>query len=209
MNYVWSCPTEKILYPLFAECFSNNHLDIGVATGYFPMTVLKRAGSSGGMNLTLVDLNPNSLAMAKQRVSTQNPTLDINTVIADVTTPAPEALQLQKFKSISMFNLLHCVPGPCDRKTVAFGHYAKLLDKDGIFFGCTVLGYKDEKGNPQKLNRGMLCYLEMKLLNWIGWFDNWKDGKEAMTRALEHEFAEVEAWVEGSMLLWKARQPRH
>ncbi|KAK0648425.1 hypothetical protein B0T16DRAFT_408174 [Cercophora newfieldiana] len=63
MSYVWRCPTSTILLPLFREAFSTRHLDIGVASGYFPSAALqqsKLAANAGQHEITLMDLNEGS-----------------------------------------------------------------------------------------------------------------------------------------------------
>ena len=40
MNYVWGCSTKKVLLPFFSDNFSQQHMDIGVATGFFLIQIL-------------------------------------------------------------------------------------------------------------------------------------------------------------------------
>lgn len=208
MGFAWNCPTSKWLTPLFFDNFSNNHLDVGVATGYFPATAL--ASSVGKshrkqQSLTLVDLDANSLHVAKNRVMASAPDTNIACYQADATAPPPAAIQSQRFKSISMMNILHCISGPTSKKSTALRNYAPLLEDDGVFFGATILGYDCEVA--KELDRSWFCYFYMMLINWYGHFDNWEDGTEMVSDALRDTFEEVSTRTVGSILLFRARKP--
>lgn len=208
MGYAWKCSTPKSLFPLFSENFSSNHLDIGVATGYFPATALgsfvdKRQRKQ--QYLTLVDLDANSLHVATHRVMSRAPDTEVTCIQADATAPTPDVLREKRFKSISMMNILHCIPRPTSTKAAALRNYAPLLDDDGVFFGSTVLGYDCEVA--KKLDRSWFCYFYMMFINWYGHFDNWEDGTEVVHDALREVFEEVDTWIVGSILLFKARKP--
>lgn len=208
MSYAWKCSASEYLYPLFSENFSNNHLDVGVATGYFPATTLASSVDEIQRKqqcLTLVDLNGNTLHMAKNRVLSQAPDTEVTCVRADATAPPPAVLQSQRYKSISMMNLLHCLPRPTLNKSAAIKNYAPLLDDDGVFFGCTILGYNWDAA--KKLERSWFCYFYMMFLNWYGAFDNWDDDVEMVDGALREVFKDVDTWIVGSILLFKARNP--
>ncbi|KAK8108324.1 uncharacterized protein PG998_010337 [Apiospora kogelbergensis] len=61
-------------------------------------------------------------------------------VDANVTQPLHMALQdTAKFGSVSMSNLLHCVPGSTANKLRLFRAMGAVLDRDGVLTGYTVL----------------------------------------------------------------------
>ncbi|KAJ8133295.1 hypothetical protein O1611_g330 [Lasiodiplodia mahajangana] len=199
LRYMWRCRTDTVLEPFFAENLSRRHLDIGVATGYFPAKALSRPFRvEAKQSVTLVDLNPHPLNAARARILSKASNTTVETVVADVTEPPPKALQNSSFDSISMFNLFHCVPG--DEKLRAFSLYKDLLAEGGVLTGCTVLG-----GNHAT---NWLNYLYVKLYNRLGIFHNWDDGKEAFERALKDNFEEVETTLVGMVLLFRATKPR-
>lgn len=213
MNYVWRCATDEWLLPLFKENFSKNHLDVGVATGFFPATTLRYQASTkvdsnhtSPQCITLLDLNPHSLAMAKEKILSQAPETTVTCILANACELSLELFHSQKFHSISVMNLLHCLPGPTSSKMTLLRNCAKLLDDEGTLFGCTLLGYSGETGAI--LKRNWLCFAEMKVLNWLGAFDNWADVKEIIDDELYGMFKEVQTWTVGSMLLFKAKKPR-
>jgi len=130
-TFAWRCPTSTRLLPLFRENIGANHLDIGVGTGYY----LQHAGISEGTLVALCDLSPVALEAAKARLP---PHVHVGGVfLADVLQPLPTK---DRFDSASMFFLLHCLPGPVERKTVVFDHVRQNLTPNGVLTGATILG---------------------------------------------------------------------
>jgi ubiquinone/menaquinone biosynthesis C-methylase UbiE len=200
MRYIWGCPTSSILRPFFSENFSQKHLDCGVATGYFPATALKHPWRSNSKQLlTLVDINPNPLNAAKTRVLSLTTATEVQCVEADATEPPPKSLQDVKFNSISMFNLFHCMPGGTE-KLKAIRNFKEILNDDGVLSGCTVLG--------KKHSRNWFTTLYLKWYNKWGVFNNWNDNRDDIQQALEQEFEEVETWIIGMTLLFRATKPK-
>lgn len=62
-NYAWCCHTDNILLRHFQRNMSAKHLEIGVGTGYHIAHI-----KNGTNNITLLDLNPNSLSVAAKRI---------------------------------------------------------------------------------------------------------------------------------------------
>lgn len=200
MKFIWGCPTSSILVPFFSENFSRNHLDCGVATGYFPAVALDRPFRKDSKHhLTLLDLNPNPLNAARSRVLSKATATEVQCVEADVTEPTPESLKGSHFDSISMFNLFHCMPGG-KNKFAAIANFKDLLSDDGVLAGCTVLG---PKHSPS-----WLTTLYLKWYNWWGVFNNWDDTQEDIKAVLDETFAEVETYLVGVTLLFRAQKPR-
>ncbi|KAI3337231.1 methyltransferase [Xylariaceae sp. AK1471] len=199
LRYMWRCRTDTVLEPFFAENFSRHHLDIGVATGYFPSVALSRPfRAQAKHSITLVDLNPNPLIAARARILSKAPNTTVETIVADVTTPPPKELKNSAFDSISMFNLFHCIPG--NMKLRAFSLYGDILADGGVLTGCTVLGGSHATN--------WINYQYVKLYNYLGIFHNWDDKKEDFERALKENFEEVETTLVGMVLLFRATKPR-
>ncbi|KAK1635831.1 methyltransferase [Colletotrichum phormii] len=201
MSKVWGCSTEKLLLPFFSENFTRNHLDIGVATGWFPAAALARPfRATSKQRITLLDLTAPPLNAAKTRVLSVTTNTEVQCVEADVTESPPKQLLGERFDSISMFNLFHCMPGG-KAKLRAFGLYKELLSPDGVLTGCTVLGPNE--------STGWFTKFYLKWYNkWWGVFNNWDDKKEDIQEALDQEFEEVETWVVGQVMLFRAKKPR-
>lgn len=188
-TWAWRCPTAKYLLPLFKSNIGTKHLDIGVGTGYY----LQYGEIPASTALTLCDLNPTALKMAKHRSGRP----DAEELLCDITKPLPTKT---KFDSISMYFLLHCLPGPVENKTVVFDHLKHNLAPDGVVTGATVLG----KGVTD---------------NWVGRYvrrfceddgimDNRTDDAVSFIRSLQDNFDVVEAEVVGVVLVFKASKPK-
>lgn len=191
-SYIWRCSTKQILLPFFAARQSSHHLDIGVGTGYY----LAETRTSTTANITLCDLNHDSLQAAKTRLKTIG--VDAKILQHDIEKPLP--LGRERFESISLMYLLHCMPGPPERKTAIFDHLKTNLTDNGVLFGSTILG----RGAEHNLAGKTLMYL----YNRAGVFGNSQDGAAIFIESLKRNFEEVEASVVGVVLLFTARKPR-
>jgi SAM-dependent methyltransferase len=196
-TYAWKCPTESTLLPLLRSTLGRRHLDIGVGTGYFLANTLKESPCK---EITLLDLNPKTLAASQRRItSAVGSDVYVDAVIADASLPFPLP-ETRQFDSISLYYLLHCMPGPLEHKVAVFTSVRKHLALGGVLVGATILG--------REARRNWFAEGLMRLYNEKGIFDNWEDTKEGFEMALKKEFDEVEAWVIGRVLLFKARKLR-
>ena len=92
------------------------------------------------------------------------------------------------------------MPGPPERKCSVFSVIRPWVSDDGILVGSTLLG-KEAKMN----------WLARYLMNWYnkdGIFDNWSDSRAVFEKGLNENFEEVDCWMEGRALLFKASKPR-
>ena len=96
--------------------------------------------------------------------------------------------------------VLHCLPGPIERKAVAVANVAGVLAPTGVLFGATVLG---ASGPQTRLSRSVL-----RVFNRQGGFDNMDDSEEGLRGILARSFHEVEVDVVGSVALFVATTPR-
>jgi len=186
-RFFWRCPTAELL-ALYDAHVSANHLDAGVATGYF----LDRCRfPEAAPRLGLVDLNPLCLETAAARIARYRP----QTFLADVL--APIALEVPRFDSLGITYLLHCLPGPMARKAAAFGNLKPLLNPGARVFGATILG--------QGAAHGALGRRLMDFYNAKGIFGNLEDDLAGLRLALEAHFTEVELRQRGVVALFTAR----
>lgn len=184
---LWRCPAAR-LRSLYDRHLSANHLDVGVATGYF----LDRCRfPSATPRLVLADLNETCLAHAARRVARYRPVTQRANVLAPLRLDGPP------FDSISMTYLLHCLPGDMTEKAAAFDHLKAWLAPGGVLFGASILG----RGVPHNLGgRAML-----KLYNAKGIFGNAEDSPDDLRRALEARFDKVELELVGCVGLFVVR----
>lgn len=182
-SYLWRCPT-KFLREFYAKYSSLNHMDVGVGTGYYP----DRCLSGGNRRLALLDLNPNSLEVAAGRVIRFRPEIYHANVLQRLD------IRCDKFDSISLFYLLHCLPGPFDYKTQVFKYLRPYLNSDGVLFGSTILG--------QDVNAGFFGKRIMSIYQKKGIFDNSQDNLEALLSTLRNYFLDVDIRVVGCVAIF-------
>lgn len=189
MPMLWRCPKDRLLRH-YDEHVSARHLDVGVATGVlldgcrFPVPAPE---------ITLMDLNSNSLRFASQRLSRFAPRIHRANVLEDWGLPA------KSFDSIGMTNLLHCLPGSIPAKAVAFDHASAVLAPGGVLFGATILG----KG----VSHPPYAKLVMSRLNSTGTFGNSHDDAKDLEAALGERFVDHRVDICGAMGLFVARVP--
>lgn len=188
-TYAWRCKVLDNLLPFFQENVGKELLDIGVGTGYY----LSHGNLAADVGVTLVDLNQNSLNAAKARLGRDGTECWVH----DITKPLP---MKTRFDSMSMFYLLHCMPGPVETKTAIFGNLKNHLTSDGVVFGATILG--------QGVRHNLLGRTVMYVFNKRGIFDNRGDNEAAIVGALREHFEIVEARIVGTILIFKAERPK-
>jgi SAM-dependent methyltransferase len=184
-SYAWRCPSDAIL-ALYDRSVGRRHLDVGVGTGYF----LDRCRFPAAPEITLLDLNERSLRAASRRIARHAPRAVRSNVLE------PVDLGAARFDSIGMSLLLHCLPGDMDGKTRAIGHLRPYLAPSGVLFGATILSVGVEQ---TLLSRGL-----MGAYNRRGIFNNARDGRRGLERALERELDWYEIETRGSVALFRA-----
>jgi SAM-dependent methyltransferase len=184
-RFVWKCPSRHF-EKLYNECIADKHLDIGVGTGYF----LDRCRFPGAPEITLLDLNESSLAAAAKRIERYTP----RTVTANVLEPLP--LGEEKFNSVGLNYLLHCIPGDLESKACVFDHILPHLNSGGVVFGSTLLTHG--------VKRGFLARSLMAFYNSKGIFHNERDSLDDLERTLRERFDQVQIDVIGSAALFRA-----
>ncbi|OAA36474.1 Methyltransferase type 12 [Metarhizium rileyi] len=195
---IWKCPTRTVLRPLFTSALGKRHLDLGVGTGYFPSKALV-SPSCPCREITLVDLNPTPLEVSRRRILQTAPSTRVVAVVADATLPLPLPSD-SKFDSISAFYLLHCLAGPADRKNRVFDVARHHLAPDGVFVGATLL--------PLRKRMGWIARLLLTFLTWHGVLSNDEDKEEVFAQGLRRNFADVDIWIVGVAMCWRATGPR-
>jgi SAM-dependent methyltransferase len=181
------CPRPRLVQ-LYDEHVSARHLDIGPATGWlldacrFP---------SAEPAITLMDLNPDALAVASARLARYRPTTHHASALE------PFGLPANNFDSVGMSLLLHCLPGAIPSKAVVLEHARSVLTPGGVVFGATLL------------NGGVvhttLSRRWMEALNRRGNVNNLDDNLDDLDAALGRTYREHELRVKGTVALFSAR----
>jgi hypothetical protein len=119
--------------------------------------------------------------------------LDVTAVEADVLKPLPVA---GPFASAGMNAVLHCLPGPMERKAVAVANIARVLTPGATFFGATVLG---RSARHTRLGRAFLT-----AFNRRGAFDNLDDTEDGIAEILRASFSQVTIETVGGLAMFAA-----
>lgn len=187
-RYAWGCPTAEVLLPFFRRQVGRRHLEVGVGTGYY----LAKAELPADTEVTLLDLNPASLAAAQGRFGRPAQTLRHDVL-------EPLGPTVGPFDSIALYYLLHCLPGSLAQKGRVFAQLAPVLAPGGVLFGATILG--DTAGHNRFGQRLMALY------NRKGIFGNAHDTLADLERELRRHFAQIELRQVGRVALFSAREP--
>ena len=183
-RFVWRCPASRV-EEHYDRHITANHLDVGVGTGYF----LDRCRfPSSTPRVALMDLNPNSLDFASRRIARYKPETYRRNVLE------PISLDADRFDSVGINYLLHCIPGSMESKSIVLDHLKALMTPGGVLFGATLL----HGGVP----RNWLARRLMAVYNWKDIFSNQQDDLEGLTRALTARFREVSVGVVGCAALF-------
>ncbi len=187
-RFVWRCPSS-VLEERYRRLIRDHHLDVGPGTGYF----LEHSGLPPRSAVTILDPNPTVLRHVSRRLRA----FDVTAVEADVLKPLPVA---GPFQSAALHLVLHCLPGPLERKARAVANVAAVLAPDGVLFGASVLG---SEGDHTWLARRFLA-----VFNRQRGFDNLADTEAGLRSILDASFEQVELDIVGSAALFTASRPR-
>ena len=181
-TFAWRCPRRRIL-DFYNEHVSAHHLDVGPGSGYY----LDRCRWPAEPVITLLDLNPAPLQMTAQRIARYAP----RTIQTDVLQPIATD---ERFDSIGISYVLHCLPGTMSDKAAAFANLKKLLRPGGVLFGTTILG----KGVP---HNALARYL-LRTYNTSGIFSNTEDSQGALEHVLGEQFGRHTVQIHGCVALF-------
>lgn len=187
-RFLWECPSYHLL-DLYNQHISNNHLDIGVGTGYF-LDKCKFPGTN--IRLALMDSSANPLAATSKRLSRYKPEVYQKDV------SEPFGITAQPFDSIGMMNLLHCVPGDFKTKAVVFEYVKEVMNPKSVIFGSTIL--------YNGIKRNTLATLAIKYYNKNGSMCNMNDSLEDLQECLRNNFSDSSVKVIGCEALFWARK---
>ncbi|MEM6915512.1 MAG: class I SAM-dependent methyltransferase [Verrucomicrobiota bacterium] len=181
---IWRCPTEELL-ELYREHLSDNHLEVGVGTGYF----LEKTLPEGRPRVALLDINRDCLEVASRRIENYRPEIHQENILE------PLEIHGAGYDSIAINYLLHCLPGTLDTKAgQVMDHLAPYLHDKGTLFGSTILG--------ADIKKPLLASLLMQKYNKKGIFSNTQDSLGAVMEALSTRFKTFNVEVQGCVLLF-------
>jgi hypothetical protein len=187
-SFVWQCSSRLIL-DFYNQHISDQHLDIGVGTGYF---LDKCRFPSTTPKIALFDLNPHSLAKSAKRLRRYNPSCYMGNALQRID------IGMSGFGSISLNYLLHCLPGNLASKSIVFEHVKPLLKDGGVIFGSTILG-EGVRQNP-------VAEQLLKIYNGKGIFSNLSDRQSDLDAGLKAHFDEHTIRIAGCVALFSGRK---
>jgi SAM-dependent methyltransferase len=185
---LWRCRKSRFI-ELYNTHVSSRHLDIGVATG----RLLDECSFPEGEppEITLMDLNRNSLEKAARRLARYAPRTHQANVLE------PWGLKPASYDSVAMANLLHCVPGAMSEKVIAFEHARDVLAPGGVLFGMTILGEGVEHTRAARV--------ALAIANRDGSVCTHHDDLGTLDAGLARVFDSHEIQIQGSTALFSAR----
>jgi SAM-dependent methyltransferase len=186
-RFVWRCPSSKLL-ERYESHVGARHLDVGVGTGWF-LDHCKWPVETP--QITLLDLNENSLSAASDRIRRYAP----KTIQANVLDPVD--LGDARFDSIGVNYLFHCLPGGLELKAATVvSNLRPYLASGGVVFGSTILG--------RGVAHNLLGRRLMRLYNRKGIFSNVEDDERGLDQGLASELTDVVIDVVGAVALFVA-----
>ncbi len=184
--YIWKCPIDNVI-KLYNKNITSNHLEIGVGSGYF---LDNCKFPSDNPRLALMDLNPNSLKFTAEKVSRYKPEIYRGNILEPIET------DMEKFDSIAINAVIHCLPGTMSTKLVVFDHIKALLNPGGVVFGSTILNIG--------VKQNWLTKKFMKNFNNRRIFCNLEDDLSTLEEGLTERFSKSEVKVIGTAALFRA-----
>lgn len=186
---VWRCPADHYA-DLYRDHMSRNHADVGVGTGYF---LDRCAYQPGEVRIGLFDLQPNCLEHTSRRIARFQP----ETYQCDALRPIP--FDADRFDSIALGGILHCIPGDMAVKGAVFDSIRPLMHADTKVFGYTILNRGVAKTMLSRATYFMLQ--KLKVINGLN------DSASQLTQELKKRFDGVDVKVIGCMAIFVAHSP--
>jgi SAM-dependent methyltransferase len=181
-SLLWRCPTRRLLAH-YAQHLRPHHLEAGVGTGYF----LDRSRFASKPHITLLDLNENTLAFSSRRLRRLGP----RTLRGNLLEPIAFS---ERYDSVALNYVLHCLPGDLDAKSVVFEHLKAGLREGGVIFGSTLLS--------RDVSMSRAARRLMAIYNRKGIFSNEGDSALGLEAALRRHFKRFTLEVVGCAALF-------
>lgn len=183
-RFVWKCPSSRLV-ALYNRNVGARHLDIGVGSGYF---LDKATWPVASPDITLADLNPNSLAAAHARIARYGPGIQRHDAFERFPRAAP-------YESIGLNYLLHCLPGDIRAKSVVFDNLDDVMHRDTRVFGATIV--QGDAPRSVAARRLMDAYNRKRI------FSNSHDRIPDLAAELERRFVHVNVERVGCVALFE------
>ncbi|MBI3897614.1 MAG: class I SAM-dependent methyltransferase [Gammaproteobacteria bacterium] len=187
--YVWRCHPRHY-QDLYRAYMSRNHADVGVGTGY----ILNRCQyQPGEVRIGLFDLQQNCLNYTAKRLARFRP----ETYLCNALEPIRHATD--RFDSVALGGILHCIPGDMATKSAVFDVLRPLMNPRAQVFGYTILNKDVTK---TLLSRFVYFVLQkLKVINGT------EDSASQLARELRKRFQTSEVSIVGCIAIFVAQSP--
>ncbi|XOV79911.1 MAG: hypothetical protein ACFHVJ_02880 [Aestuariibacter sp.] len=188
MEHVWKCP-KKLLEKQFINNISLNHLEVGVTSGF---DFTQRLKANNNLDIAYLDPDIKALKRAVKNSNHLKPRLYRGNLMY------PWGLSDQKFSSINLNFVLHCLPGDFENKVNALCiNTRSCLADDGTIFGSAIL--------RDKLRSNPVSEYVIKRSNQTGIMNNEKDSYRKLERMLNYYFNDVNIKMVGYVVMFEAK----
>ncbi len=182
--YIWGCSLSH-LQEIYDNHLTQEHLEIGVGTGYF----LKNCRSiTNKHNITLLDINPVPIKHTSRNLRSYK----TRGCLANVMKKLP--FRGDSFHSVGMNFVLHCLPEP--GKESVFSNIRNVMSSNSVLFGSTVLA--------STVQDSLITQKLMSFYNATNAFHNTYDTTDRFISILKGLFSRVDVEVSGVILVFKA-----
>jgi hypothetical protein len=187
--YVWRCPAHHYV-DLYRNLMSNNHADIGVGTGY----VLDRCEfKPGEARIALFDLQQNCLDYTVKRLARFHPE------VYQCDAMEPIRVDADRFDSIALGGILHCIPGNMAKKGAVFDAIEPLMRSGATVFGYTILNHGVKKTLASRITYFILQ--KLRVINGL------EDSATQLALELKKRFTFTDIKVAGCVAIFTAHSP--
>jgi len=187
MPIIWKCKVADI-ENFYNNHITINHLDIAAGTGFFLNNCKSLPDNT---RLTVMDINPVCLDILEKQLQRFN----TKVYKQDIMKPIEGS---EKYSSIGLSLLLHCLPGDMKSKEIVFRNIKKVLKSDGTVFGTTFI-YKNQKVN-------LLTRFWAFQYNFMGLLNNHSDTLLDLKTILDKNFQEYNIETIGHCVFFTAKK---
>jgi hypothetical protein len=200
VRHVWGCDSS-VLVDHYRRHITSNHADIGVGTaycldecGFAPGGFAPGGHAAPDPRIALIDLQPNCLRYAAERLARYRPERYVRDVLHPV-----EDIPGPRFDSIALGGILHCLSGDLTRKSVVFDNITSLTQGGTKIFGYSLVRDEVDGRASRRITH--------EFLNRIRVIDNRNDWLKDLERQLSRRFINCHVKLVGCMALFSAVVP--
>lgn len=188
LEHVWKCPKQH-LEQQFISNVSLNHLEVGVTSDF---SFTRRLKANKNLNMVYLDPDAKALKRAGKNTAHLKPRLFQGSLMHQW------GFRNQKFNSINLNFVLHCLQGDFEGKVNALCINARsCLADNGTIFGSAIL--------RDRISTNPLSEYFLNRCNKSGVMNNEKDSYRKLERMLNYYFNNVHITMVGYVVMFEGR----